>query len=113
MNITLRRQRRRKMLTIPIKKKWYDMILSGEKKEEYREIKPYWAVRFTNSGLLDDMQPVIFRNGYKKDAPHFVASCTLDTGTGRSGWGAEEGKIYYRLHIKKLFENNFAKSGIF
>ena len=29
------------MLTLPIKKKWFDMILSGEKKEEYREIKPY------------------------------------------------------------------------
>ena len=25
------------MLTLPIKKKWFDMILSGEKKEEYRE----------------------------------------------------------------------------
>ena len=27
------------MLTLPIKKQWFDMILSGEKKEEYREIK--------------------------------------------------------------------------
>lgn len=34
------------MLTLPIKKKWFDMILSGEKKEEYREIKPYWDTRF-------------------------------------------------------------------
>lgn len=25
------------MLTLPIKKKWFDMIVSGEKKEEYRE----------------------------------------------------------------------------
>lgn len=29
------------MLILPIKRKWFDMILSGEKKEEYREIKPY------------------------------------------------------------------------
>lgn len=29
------------MLTLPIKKKWFDMIISGEKKEEYREITPY------------------------------------------------------------------------
>ena len=28
------------MLILPIKKKWFDMILSGEKREEYREIKP-------------------------------------------------------------------------
>ena len=34
------------MLTLPIKKKWFDMIKSGEKKEEYREIKPYYTSRF-------------------------------------------------------------------
>lgn len=36
------------MLTLPIQKKWYDMILSGEKKEEYREIKEYYETRFQN-----------------------------------------------------------------
>ena len=34
------------MLVLPIKKKWFDMIISGEKKEEYREIKPYYDIRF-------------------------------------------------------------------
>ena len=29
------------MLTLPIKRMWFDMIPSGEKKEEYREIKEY------------------------------------------------------------------------
>ena len=38
------------MLTLPIKKKWFDMILFGEKKEEYREIKPYWTKRFSFFG---------------------------------------------------------------
>ena len=33
------------MLILPIKKKWFDMIRSGEKKEEYREIKSYWTSR--------------------------------------------------------------------
>lgn len=28
--------------------KWFDMILSGEKKEEYREIKEYYEIRFQN-----------------------------------------------------------------
>ena len=37
------------MLTLPIKKKWFDMIVSGEKKEEYREIKPYYDSRFMNA----------------------------------------------------------------
>lgn len=36
-------------MILPIKKKWYDMIVSGEKKEEYREIKPYYDSRFMNA----------------------------------------------------------------
>lgn len=34
------------MLTLPTMGKWFYMILSGEKKEEYREIKPYYTSRF-------------------------------------------------------------------
>lgn len=32
-------------LHLPLKAKWYDMIESGEKPEEYREKKPYWIKR--------------------------------------------------------------------
>ena len=32
-------------LHLVLKSKWYDMIASGEKKEEYRAITPYWANR--------------------------------------------------------------------
>lgn len=34
-----------KTLYLPLKAKWYEMIESGEKKEEYREIKPYYICR--------------------------------------------------------------------
>lgn len=34
-----------KILDLPLKKKWYEMIESGVKKEEYREIKPFWIKR--------------------------------------------------------------------
>ena len=37
------------VLRLSLKKKWYDMILSGEKKEEYREIKSYWLTRLINT----------------------------------------------------------------
>lgn len=40
-----------KTLHLTLKKKWFDMILSGEKKEEYREIKPYWNKRFFKCGI--------------------------------------------------------------
>ena len=32
------------MLILPIKSKWFNMILSGDKQEEYREIKPYLSL---------------------------------------------------------------------
>ena len=34
-----------KTLCLPLKKEWYEMIESGVKTEEYREIKPYWVKR--------------------------------------------------------------------
>lgn len=32
-----------KTIDLVLKAEWYDMIASGEKREEYREIKPYWC----------------------------------------------------------------------
>jgi hypothetical protein len=37
-----------KTLHLPLKAKWYEMIESGVKTEEYREIKPYWIIRLVN-----------------------------------------------------------------
>lgn len=34
-----------KTLNLPLKAKWYEMIESGVKTEEYREIKAYWVQR--------------------------------------------------------------------
>jgi len=39
-----------KTLHLTLKKKWFDMIESGEKLEEYREIKPYWVQRLMGCG---------------------------------------------------------------
>ena len=38
------------ILHLPLKSKWYEMIESGVKTEEYREIKPYWVQRLTRYG---------------------------------------------------------------
>jgi hypothetical protein len=98
------------MLTLPIKKQWFDMIRSGEKTEEYRERSSYYYKRFRNVGFLNLAAPeykakICFRNGYGKGAPAFVASCTLSIGTGKPEWGAEEGKEYYVLRIKRIEED--------
>lgn len=89
------------MLILPIKKKWLDMIASGKKKEEYREIKPYYDSRlpwyFEYSKSVEN--EVVFRNGYSRNSPQLKCKCTLDVGTGKTEWGAEEGKEYYILKI--------------
>lgn len=94
------------MLTLPIKKKWFDMIHQGEKKEEYREIKPYYTTRFRNvwgyPAYWGEARQVVFRNGYGKSAPSFIANCILVQGTGKAEWGAEEGKTYYILKIQEV-----------
>lgn len=37
------------MLIFNLKKEWYEKIKSGEKKIEYREVKPYWIKRLMNA----------------------------------------------------------------
>lgn len=43
-----------KILHLTLKKKWFDMIKSGLKTEEYREIKDYWVRRLIS--LKEDME---------------------------------------------------------
>ena len=99
------------LLTLTIKKKWFDMILSDDKQEEYRELKPYYTSRFKNVRLLRtvDCVPIkdakcwiLFRNGYSTSSPSFKALCSLDINTGNHEWGAEPGKEYYVLRIWEI-----------
>ncbi len=92
------------VLYLNLRKKWFDMILSGEKTEEYREIKDYWMTR-----LIDSVQRLIkqehfgdvpakfiafkefdiieFRNGYSKNAPRFQIECKgIEIGQTKYGW---------------------------
>ena len=39
-------------IKLVLKGKWYDMICSGKKKVEYRELKPYWCTRIKGLGLI-------------------------------------------------------------
>lgn len=100
------------MLTLPIKKKWFDMIRSGEKKEEYREQKPYYTKRFVNIGLLTPwlnvptgkVCDILLRNGYGVKAPTVKAKVMLRIRSGAKEWGAEPGVQYYVLEILEVNE---------
>lgn len=102
------------MLTLPIKKKWFDMIKSGIKKEEYREIKPYWTKRFikrlyglsiyTDNTIKEAQGTLVFKNGYQRNAPKIKCFVNLVQDYGNPDWGAEEGKLYYVLKILSVEE---------
>lgn len=95
---------------LPIQKKWFDMIVSGKKKEEYREIKPYYdsrLYRFIPSKFNNYVAPtikIIFRNGYSFNSPSVKCKCTVDIGTGKKEWGATPGQRYYVLKILQILE---------
>jgi len=60
------------ILHLTLKKKWFDMILYGDKREEYREIKNYWTKRldfFYDKKLYTHIK---FTNGYGDHRPCFV-----------------------------------------
>lgn len=56
-----------KRLTLTIYKKYFDEIAIGNKKEEYRQIKPYWERRLAKS-----YDVVEFRNGYRFNVPTMI-----------------------------------------
>ena len=82
------------ILTLPIHKKWFDMILSGEKTEEYREIKPWYVNR-----LHFKKTHILFRNGYRKDSPSCLVKLeAIMKGKGKPEWGAPDYPVFiFRL----------------
>jgi hypothetical protein len=122
-----------KILHLTLKKKWFDMIASGEKKEEYREIKRYWADRLTYhehheritcvdsledeiyrdhsrglmaTGVFKQLFDVVeFKNGYSANAPIIRLKFeSVRYGYGHEDWGAEPGKKYFVIKLGERIE---------
>lgn len=106
-----------KTLHLPLKAKWYEMIESGVKTEEYREKKPHWIKRFAKiyparyRGLFNscveknDFTPLLgkvvtptckfvkFYYGYTRRTMIFeFLHITLDK--GKSEWGAPNEYVF-------------------
>ena len=111
-------------LKLVLKGRWYQMIESGEKKEEYREITPYWCNRLLYYGSLGaedfwegvlkgmtDYTPlkeygmreydtVTFYHGYEKNRPSMTLGFRgIEIGEGKPEWGAEPGKQYFVIRL--------------
>jgi hypothetical protein len=122
----------KKDLHLNLKKKWFDMILSGEKTEEYREIKPsiisllfnWRAIGNTREYLeatikadhdsvecwcaLKDIGNIVFSNGYAKDRRQMTVKLEyIEVKKGKQEWGAVKDEFYFVLTLDKVISPNW------
>ena len=102
-----------KILNLPLKAKWYDMIENGTKTEEYREVKPYWSKRLLGFdaplfshryGYQQTNEKgythVRFRFGYtKRTMLREIEIITI--GYGNPDWGAPKDKQVFIIKFKQ------------
>lgn len=98
-------------LHLTLKAKWFDMIASGKKKEEYREIKPFWIKRLTSTNnAFDDCKDFLhvhFARGghFHESLPQLTVECNgIDIGEGNPDWGAEPGKEYFVIKLGDIIQ---------
>ncbi len=91
------------MLTLPIKGKWYCMIQSGEKLEEYRADTPYYAARFArHEGQTIHL---LLRNGYRADSPTLEAVVIPRRRAGaKPEWGGNPAETCWVLEITDIIQ---------
>lgn len=85
-----------KELKLVLTYKLYDMIDSGEKPEEYRDLSEFYRSRL--EGRNYDL--VTFYRGYAKDRKTMsfkYGGYRVDT--GQEKWGAKPGKEYYVIKL--------------
>lgn len=93
-------------LTLRIKKRWFDMILSSEKLEEYREIKPY----YDNLLLNKNYTHLNLVNGYNKNSPKILIEITeIKKDLPNKNWCDFKSKLVYVFCLGKILEQKNIK----
>lgn len=90
------------VLPLVLTGRWFDMIASGEKREEYRDATSYWNMRIRNWLKQTKVHVVEFRRGYAKNAPRIsfkmadtFSRCIAHTHT----WGEPNGVPHYAIAL--------------
>lgn len=89
-------------LHLVMKKRWYDMIVSGQKNEEYRDMTKYWIDRIWKHRAI--ITSVVFHKGYT-NITHERECIHIGTGIGRKEWGAPEGEVII-IKLGDIINNN-------
>lgn len=95
-------------LHLVLKHKWYDMIASGEKPDEYRARTPYWKKRLWDRRY--EIDEIVFHRGYTSETmTKQVVEIVEDA--GKEEWGAEPLILYYVIKLKKKARNETRRTG--
>ena len=85
-------------LVLPLTRAWFVKIWNGEKRTEYRAVKPYWTKRI--GAWVGDNTPrfILFQIGYAKDGPRLLVQTTgVDVGPcPYPGWRGD----FYRIRFE-------------
>lgn len=115
-----------KTLDLVLKVRWYEMIESGEKREEYRKIGDYWSKRLIvlpdtekradgvsmpqNGDVLNNTGAafrkfafVRFHRAYTSTTMTFVLD-GIEIGEGNPEWGAIPGQKYFVIKLGNRIE---------
>lgn len=102
-----------KILDLSLTYHWYDMIVSGEKKEEYREIKKFYIKRLIKPAPGVDYvhyDAVRFHRGQGGKTKMLVECNGIHIGNGKPEWGAVPGETYFVIELGKIIEENGSKN---
>ena len=87
------------VLTLTLKKQYFDAILSGEKTIEYRDITDYWRPRLENK----EYDTILFRNGYSTRSPQMMVEykeLTIDRQSNPNRYALVLGKVLESSNLK-------------
>lgn len=100
-----------RVLRLTLKKRWFDMIASGEKREEYRAPSQWIKSRLV--GKAYDL--VEFSNGYSKSDPKMTVEYQgWHMGYGRAEWGGatKPGEMLVVIRLGRVLSHqNKAREG--
>lgn len=96
------------LLNLTIKRRWFDMIASGEKCEEYRDIGNRYvegAYHWFSHHLLGDDTVMVLRNGYRMDSPALavrIVRLSFRQSAVHPQWGEPTDSKHYVISFDKI-----------
>lgn len=80
-------ERTETVLTLQLRRKWFDLVAMGYKNVEFRTVNEYWQSRIEKKTYSH----ILFRNGYGEQRPGMLVEY--------QGWSKDKHNTYYALSL--------------